>query len=79
MLLQTTSRRSALQWWEHPDRPCKDDPGYADLKLVPNKGDRIDMSEACASCPVYYACLSDLLSHPKAEHYGIRAGIIGLT
>lgn len=66
-------------WYSHPDRPCKNDPGYADLKLVPSVGDRIDMATACASCPVFFECLDDLVRYTKTEHYGIRAGLIGLT
>lgn len=71
--------RRGVPWYAHPDRPCKDDPGYADLTMVPSRVDRIAMLRACASCPVFFECLRDLLRFPKSEHYGIRAGVLGLT
>lgn len=73
-------------WWDHPDRPCKNRPEYADLSLVrPKARPRVsraqqiqDMADACLTCPVLRQCRTELLSTSKTwEHYGIQAGIIG--
>lgn len=72
-------RDKDMRWWEHPDRPCKNDLRYSDLKLEPSKNARKDMLTACGSCPVYFECLADLMSRPKSDHYGIQAGLQGLT
>lgn len=66
-------------WWEHPERACRDDDRYSDLLLEPSRKARHQMILACLSCPVYFECLADLLRFPDSEHYGIRAGIRGLT
>ena len=75
------------RWYAHPDRPCLGDDRYADLTLTAKPGRhgpgvyevREAMKQACYSCPVYFDCLTDVLSRPDTEHYGIQAGIQGRT
>ena len=76
-----------LRWYEHPDRPCLGDERYADLNLTAYPGRhgpkvfevREEMKRACLSCPVYFECLTDVLSRPDTDLYGIQAGIQGKT
>ena len=85
----SSQSEATLRWWEHPDRPCLGDERYADLNLTanPRGGNpgakvykvREAMKQACYSCPVYFDCLTDVLSRPDYELYGIQAGIQGKT
>lgn len=77
------------KWFLHPDRPCKDNPQYEDLKLIKpiaegtkkyrsRKSQIKALADACHKCPVFNECRIDLLVSTKDwEHYGIRAGIVG--
>lgn len=63
-------------WWGHPDRPCKDDDDYSDILGISER-ERHAMARACASCPVFFDCLTETLKMTKTDFYGIRAGLIG--
>ena len=66
------------RWWEHPYRPCANDYRFSDIEGT-TKAERAEMKTDCVSCPVYYECLNDVLTVKKYRHYGIQAGIQGLT
>jgi len=73
---EDTHRPEPIPWYRNPERACWDDDRYTDLIGVPRR-EREQMKTACTSCPVFYDCLADLLSHPTWQHYGIQAGIEG--
>lgn len=80
-----SSKSVPVRWFDNPDRSCAGDDRYADLTLVEKipgitRNDQIlEMQRACMSCPVYYDCLTDLRKFPKEQHYGVRAGLRGMT
>ena len=74
---------SSRDWRGHPDRPCKDDDRYSELRLTTGPGMvtlREALCHACLACPVYMPCLRDVLAQGKMwNFYGIQAGKQGKT
>lgn len=64
------------EWWEHPDRPCKDRDDWMNIKRLSRERKATLQALCLYNCPVLMQCRLDLLAQPW-EHYGIQAGVIG--
>jgi hypothetical protein len=66
-------RPETVPWYYHPDRPCKDDERYSELKGT-TKDEREAMATACLRCPVYYECLTDLIDLTNSGKAAVNVG-----
>lgn len=73
------------RWYQHPDRPCRNRPEFADPQMLPQKG-RVESLRRLAFecqhyCPVLIACLMDALGHDQTRFdlWGVQGGVIWRT